>query len=229
MEHIGRHTEAIKAWAERCAARAADPEFQRNAARLAAENAEQERASRESERKAALRRCGVPEGVWGALQEPEETDALRAVRDFLGAGPRVVFCTLAGKKGRGKTFAVAWAVAQRGGRFVEAQDLVAAGSFDREFWDELEATPLLGLDELGGEHMNPAYEASLYALLNKRYQRGRKTVIGTNQNAPEFRERYGAGGLERLIERMQTAGVWVNLPGESMRRHWSEASDGGGA
>ena len=81
---------------------------------------------------------------------------------------------------------------------------------------------MLCLDEFGAESPNPAYEANLYALLNRRYQAQRKTLIATNLNAASFRQRYCAAGLDRLLERMQTGGDFVILPGETLRAHWSE-------
>jgi DNA replication protein DnaC len=236
MEHIGNLSGKIAEWARRCAERAETPEYRANAARLTSESAADAQRQAESDRKLDLLRSGVPMGLWDAVEKPNATDATREVGQFLAA-PAETFCVLAGPKGRGKTFAICWAVATRTrtrrdgtvardlGRFVEAQDMVSAGTFDASFWGGLEAAPLLGLDELGAEHPNSAFEASLYALLNKRHQHGRKTIIGTNLDAAGFRLRYGSGGLERLIDRLKT-GRWVNLPGESMRTHWTNREPG---
>jgi len=165
---------------------------------------------------------GVPPEA--AREACDATPATRAVQDFIAAPSAQRFLVLAGKKGTGKTFAAAWAAWLLHGRYVDAQQLVAAGTFEGSTWLDLAACPLLALDELGAEYPNPAFEANLYALLDRRYRQGKRTVIATNLNATDFRARYGEHGLDRLLERIKTGGRWVSLDGESLRKHWSETS-----
>lgn len=225
MQPIGNLTEQIKAWAKRCGERAEDPEFQRRAAELAAQDKEAEKRSREAERQNALLSAGIPMPWWEILREPKETDSLGIVRRFLDAPPACVFLALVGPKGRGKSVAACWAVARRGGLYVEsAQNLVTAGTFS-PVWTEMETAPLLVVDELGTEYRNDAFEASLYALLNARYARQRKTILVTNLDAVQFKARYGAAGMDRLIERIVKGGMFETVPGESIRPHWSDEED----
>lgn len=214
-------SEKIHAVVARCIERQNDPEFQAQARRLAEENAEAEKLCRETERKMALHSSGVPMSLWDKVLSPDPTPALDAARTFLATPGANAFLTLSGPRGRGKTFAAGWCVAERGGRFIEAHALVHAGTFD-PVWRELMAAPVVALDELGAEHMNDAYRSSLYGLLNARYANERKTVLVTNLDANQFRARYCPGAEDRLHERLRTAGTWVSLPGDSMRTHWSE-------
>ena len=171
-----------------------------------------------------LERARIPESTWGHLDEPQQTDAQREAENFALGNDR--FLTLAGPLGRGKTVSLSWLTRRIGGRYYLAQEVVQISSFDRKLWDELVALPFLALDDLGSERGNDEFDANLYALLDGRYRRNRKTGIGTNLVAAQFRARYASGPMARLHERLVTAGRWVNLPGESMRRepaqHWSE-------
>ena len=214
MEHAEAISARIKAFAERMAKLCEDPEYQRNAERIRLENAEAEKASREAERKLRLHACGVPRELWGLLDQPKDEAAIQAAREFLDG--RHLFLTLSGPKGRGKTFALCWAIAQRGGRYLWAGDLVQAGIFDN-VWKDLADVPVLALDELGAEYLNDAYLSSLYNLLDKRYANGRKTILATNLNGPGFKQRYCAAGMDRLYERLTVSGIFRPLDGPSLR------------
>jgi DNA replication protein DnaC len=208
---------------ERCKAISETPEFQTNAKELQQAAGDFQQRSAEMERVYRLKMSGIPESFWSVLAKaPEYRPALIAAQELLDGPPERRFVVLAGPKGRGKSFALSWAVNRDGGRFVDVQELVTAGSFDRLLWDDLESATVLALDELGAEYLNEAYLASLFNLLNRRYMQNRKTLIATNLEAAAFRERYLAAGMDRLLDRLSTAGEWVTLPGESMRRHWSD-------
>jgi len=213
----------------RCQARAEEPAFRANAARLAAESQEAAEVLAASELRHARLRSGVPIGLWdpvhpdaSPLEHPRETAALVAVKAHVAAPRACVFLTLAGSRGQGKTFAAAWAVYSAGGRFVDAHDLVRLSSFDANEWRDLEHQPVLALDELGAEYVNEAYRANLYALLNRRYADQRRTVLVTNLSPSAFLARYCPTADDRLLERLTTGGTWVNLAGESMRTHWQD-------
>jgi DNA replication protein DnaC len=207
-------------WAERMRQRAEDPDFRANAEKWRETKAEA--AQRENDRLMALHVAGVPASLWDAVLAPKVTDALEAVQRFLDAPRDCLYLVLAGPAGRGKTFAAAWGVSKREGRYVLAHDLVAAGTFD-SLWKEIAAVPMLALDELGAEYRNPAYEASLYSLLNARHAHGRKTILCTNLDGGAFVTRYCPKAGDPLRDRLRTAQAWVALPGESMRKPWSDA------
>jgi DNA replication protein DnaC len=199
--------------------RAEDPAFRANAEKWRETKAEA--AQRENDRLMALHVAGVPASLWDAVMAPKVSDALEAAQRFLDAPRECLYLVLAGPAGRGKTFAAAWAVSKRDGRYVLAHDLVAAGTFD-PLWKEIAAAPLLAIDELGSEYRNPAYEASLYALLNRRHANAYKTVLCTNLDGGAFVTRYCPKAGDPLRDRLRTAQAWVALPGESMRKHFSE-------
>lgn len=200
----------IRAIAERGRALLEDPEYRRRAAELRAATEAAAMYEHQRARRAALLRAGVPEAAWPFLDTIEERPAVVEARAFLAAGDEKRFITFSGPGGPGKTVTLAWMVAREGGRYVTAPELVHAGSFDR-LWDDLEAARFLAIDELGAEHPNPAFASSLYELLDARFRRCRKTGLGTNQNADDFKARYCSGGLERLYRRMKETGIWVNL------------------
>lgn len=213
----------LRATIDRIGAMADDPEYREHAEKLAAEWREWEAgqlAHRDEERR---RSTGLDAALWRVVDEPRDEAALVRVRAFLTAPADCTFLILAGPKGRGKTFSLAWAVKRRGGRYVDAAALVASSTFDEDRWRDLAHAPLLALDELGAEQTNSAFEANLYALLDRRYRAQRKTILATNLSAAAFGERYCAAGLDRLIDRINTAGAFVELAaGPSFRQHWSE-------
>ena len=213
----------LRATFDRIGALADDPAYRAHAEALADEWRVWESAQlahRDEERRAAT---GLDAALWLAVDEPRDETALVRARAFLAAPADCTFLVLAGPKGRGKTYALAWAVKRRGGRYEDAAALVSSSTFDADRWRDLAAAPLLALDELGAEQTNSAFEANLYALLDRRYRAQRKTILATNLSAAAFRQRYCAAGLDRLIDRFNTAGAFVELAaGPSLRTHWSE-------
>jgi DNA replication protein DnaC len=200
-----------------------NPAYQEQIARNRESDEADEQRERERQRAARLKLTGVPPEV--ATARADQSAARAAVEEFLDAPPACRFLVLSGRKGTGKTFASAEAIWNHGGRYRDAQQLVSLGMFDRESTDELVNTRLLVVDELGAEYPNPAFEAALYALLDRRYRAGKRTVLCTNLNAADFRSRYCDAGLDRLLDRIKSGGRWVSLDGPSLRRHWSEGGD----
>lgn len=215
----------IRERARRVIATQEDPAFQENARRLAAEIRDAEEVSAGFSKRHRLIRCGIPEEHWRFLEAPKPGPAIDAVRKFLDGPEELRFLVLAGPAGRGKSFALSWAVYEQGGEFMNAHELANASSFDGAFYDRLESARVFALDELGTEKSHDAYESRLFGVLNNRYQRLRKTVIATNLTPDAFRAHYLGGGLERLVDRLRTAAEWVNLPGESMRTHWADGRE----
>jgi DNA replication protein DnaC len=222
MHHIGEDMAKIKACIERMRKVSEDPQYQANVARLEAQDAEYAAARKHNIRQQSRQRGHVPVAFWDKLTNPQPTDALDAIKVFLDSPPQCVFLVLSGNLGRGKSFALGYAVQETGGEFTTAQNLAAMSSFD-PLWKDLGFAHLLSIDNFGDETLNPAYYKSLYNLLDDRYLNLRKTILATNLNADTFRARYPD---ERLLERLRTGGTWVNLPGASMRRVWSEPNEG---
>jgi DNA replication protein DnaC len=201
--------------------RAEDPEFQKRVAALDLETENQRVIRADTERALWLATSGVPRAARELLEHPDPTDAIEAASRFL-ANPSCLFLTLAGPRGRGKTSAASWACYQKRGRFVDAHELVRAGTFERHLWDDLARTPMLVIDELGSEYANDSFRADLFGVLNKRQGDLRQTIIVTNLDAAGFRARYLSGPMDRLEDRLRAYGEWVALPGESLRTHWTE-------
>lgn len=88
---------------------------------------------------------------------------------------------------------------------------------EKDEMNELLETEVLMLDDLGSEPMmkNITIE-QLFNLINERQIAGKSTVISTNLNAEEFRERY----TERIASRMMDArhSLVLTLMGDDLRR-----------
>jgi len=213
---------ALQAKLAEMQARCEDPEYQARIDALAAADHERQAVQAESRYRMFLAQSGIPRAYWDKLNLPDETEAIKAVRELMeGHGPSLVI--LAGPKGRGKTMALAYAAAQKRGRFVEAQDLFRLSSFAAGDWLDLQECPFLALDEAGCEFLGEVLQVNLFSVLNARLQNLRPTAIATNLSTTDFKARFLRGAMERLEDRVRAYGKWVSLPGESMRQHWSEA------
>lgn len=164
---------------------------------------------------------GIPERLLHLIESPKESPAIQAVRAFLEPTNTKTMLILAGGVGCGKTVAAAWAIdSRKTGLFVKAVELVRHGTYDREFWEQLGASPLLAIDDLGTEPRDEKgwAAANLDALLDARYDGARKTILTTNLTADDFKARYCAGAGIRTLDRIREIGTFFAVPGDSMRR-----------
>lgn len=197
---------------------------------------EQQEKSRLAQIKSRRARAGIPPRVWPMLDAPKETASLRAAVDFAGSDGTLL--VLAGGVGCGKTVAAcaaaeAYAIAAerkrgngyglyecsvRDAAFTKAMELARAGSFDREFWDALEAPRFLVVDDLGTEPLDEKgwALANLAALLDARYDALTKTVLTTNLPFARFKARYCQDG-GRLQDRIVEVGSFVEITDASFR------------
>lgn len=153
------------------------------------------------------------------------------VRDFcLGfadalPSPEKPFLLILGDTGLGKSFfgnAIAYRALERGipAMRVTAYDWlqgVLDGMRDNGTPESSAIrTPLLSLDDLGSEPNIPNISNEhLFALINDRMTSRRPTVIGTNLNPQQLRDRYGDRIYMRLTDR--TLVTIIQLKGESLR------------
>lgn len=228
-------------------------------AEQAREKAEREVADRAWREKTAraeaeVRRAKaeIPRRVWPVLDAPRSTTAYEAALAFAKGGAETLL-VLAGGVGCGKTVAacaaldrflapdpsrVSWdegfaplGAKKPTGSVVKAIELARAGTFDREFWDRLAAAGFLVIDDLGTEPLDEKgwVVANVRALIDKRYDDERKTILTTNLNLDQFKARYCADG-GRLLERLRERGGFLELADASLRtpppRHWTENADG---
>jgi hypothetical protein len=173
---------------------------------------------------AQMARRGVPRRVWSALESPNETKACSAVARFLG-GP-TWFLVLAGGVGSGKTTAAALAVVSEKGRMVTATE-TADHLFDRPWWDDLEAYPLVVIDDLGTEKADGEgyWVARWRAVLDARYRHSRRLIVTCNLPRDVFLARYVEGDGGRTLDRMRDGGTWSTCAGDSMRLTNVERTD----
>ncbi|MCB2156281.1 ATP-binding protein [bacterium] len=136
---------------------------------------------------------------------------------------------LRGSTGAGKTHVavgILIEVMRRGfsGLYWNVSDLLRSirGSFSQsaefsesELLEQVEGVDLLVLDDLGAEHIDPKVLDRLYLIINRRYEIGRATIITTNLDEFELKERFGARIYSRLQEMCETA--FPEFPGEDYR------------
>lgn len=179
-----------------------------------------ERASRET----VLAR-GVPEvhvrHVYDS--EPVEYEALLETKAFASSSKTVL--VLAGGVGTCKTGSASWALTQKPGVFVTADEAVRLSTSnapeDVESWRRVRNAQLLVIDDMGGEYAGEkGWNVRVFnGLLDQRYSRGLKTIITTNLTSDRFKADYG----ERVVDRIREAGKWVTLGGTSVRKQLGAA------
>ena len=69
------------------------------------------------------------------------------------------------------------------------------------------------IDDMGAEKMSDFVHEFVYSLLNKRYERMKRTVISTNLTLDDFKKRYG----DRILSRIMEMCVLIELGGEDRR------------
>lgn len=186
-----------------------------------AERLQAERVLRTSAAK--LERSGVGQRALAAASEAQDTEALAAVKRWLGDASRT-WLVLCGPKGTGKSVAATWAVRHAittgsTAAFRRSSELAKLSGFDAGA-TELEAlkrVDLLVLDDMGTESLNDWARAQLHELVDYRHEAYGRTVLTSNL---QWR---GVGGLEarlgeRIADRIAQAGTLVQVGGRSMRR-----------
>jgi DNA replication protein DnaC len=184
----------------------------------------------ESERRLRLRVAeswAVPRRVLDVLSErPRVTEGVQAVKAWQSRSASDWCLVLSGPPGVGKSIAAAWWLAHeaRDRRDVPnafpcwwtAGKLARVSGYDGTI-DRVGKVGPLVIDDLGTEYgdANGYWYSRLDELLDQRYSNNRRTILTTNLNASEFRERYG----ERIVDRIReaTTHAFVGLEGASLR------------
>lgn len=121
------------------------------------------------------------------------------------------FLLLAGKNGRGKSYASAAAMYEYMQRqkdphmaYINSVDLhqawkmeICSGGSGYMTISKYAEYEMLILDDLGINTPTDNYNAILYAIIDKR--KGKATIISTNMNAKEFKERFGEPIFSRVM------------------------------
>jgi DNA replication protein DnaC len=148
-------------------------------------------------------------------------EAVEATRKWMSDRARKPWLVLSGKTGTGKTVAAADALAEEGGVFVSAEEVVVAFAsmfgVESEKRERMLRSRLLVLDDVGTEKDKDRMLDALVALLSRRASATlTPTILTLNLNAKSFRERYEN---ERLLSRFSQSVHWVALQTkEDMRR-----------
>lgn len=154
------------------------------------------------------------------------TPALEALRPIVRARAlgfeHAAFVGLLGKKGRGKTTACAWAIAELGGRYAKIDRAAhlrkRLRAADEHEWERLLLAPVLAIDDLGIEQNAEDGVATLHDVIDERQARGHITILVSNLDDRALARRYD----ERTFDRLRS--IWHPhvLVGESYRarREW---------
>lgn len=156
---------------------------------------------------------------WAKVDAPELAKRVKAanLRAEIGrvmASDRVLF---AGPSGAGKTSLAVACLRTRVPRcrYVSALRLGtariqhAAGDGEAELVERCMATPLLLIDEIGGEQKTAT--SAVRDVVFERYERGLPTWVTTGFSSKQLAEMYGEGMLRRLVE----GAVVVKLGGKA--------------
>ena len=145
-------------------------------------------------------------------------------------GPDSPNLMFTGDPGLGKTFlsaAIARVVAEKGAGVAYDTVTPMLAAFEREKFSrdtdeqidaasrvrQLMSCDLLILDDLGTEMANAFTQSALYNLLDSRLRAGKKTIISTNLDRGDIRDRYGAALTSRLTGEYE----WLEFRGRDVR------------
>lgn len=156
-----------------------------------------------------------------------ESHALRAAQRWFtvrGGGRRAfTMLALAGDTGRGKTFAGAWLIAELGGRYITAEEMVRSFVVHNQSTDatvrRAKRARVLIIDDLGTELDAAAGNGALYDLCNRRVGNSRAwTLLTANLSEEAFRNRYD----KRTLERIEQCGSIMEVGGPNLRERLGE-------
>ena len=84
----------------------------------------------------------------------------------------------------------------------------------------IRSTPLLVLDDLGGEDMDNRVKSKIDSILTERYNKMLTTIITTNKTKKELEGTYS----ERVMDRLKNTAQYLAFDEDSQRRHndWNE-------
>ena len=162
---------------------------------------------------------GVPERHIRAVfdREPIECKPLELVRKFLASDRDIL--VLSGTRGTRKSGSACWALTQRAGLFVTANDLsriARSRAEDVQRKERLTHTcALLVIDDLGTEYNDDKgwFTHLLNDVVNDRYSNCLKTILVTNLEPERFKTTYG----ERVADRIRECGTFETIGGASVR------------
>lgn len=156
----------------------------------------------------------VPKGLLIAALQPDESESVRIVREWLASGLRTL--VLSGGVGIGKSTAAAVGIAMSAGSatYLHATAYNSVKFLDSDLAQRVRDTEFLVLDDVGLEHRGESGWAAnqIQALLCDRHDRGARTVVTCNLDAAGFAA-YG----ERVIDRLRGNGSFMRAGGKSLR------------
>jgi DNA replication protein DnaC len=127
---------------------------------------------------------------------------------------RPVILVLAGSVGVGKTVASAYALAQVGGEYIPAVELVDrmfAAPYQRDH--RRPGGALVVVDDVGTER-HKDFDSALFELVDIRMHRGGAlTILTTNLSQAQFQSRYDA----RIVDRLREAATFLEFHQPSLR------------
>lgn len=166
----------------------------------------------------------IPPKIMADIRAPDFNAARPAVveaLDFVSATHNRPYLFLLGRPGTGKSDAAAYALFHANeqvrlmdgqdvlvpisSEYVQAFDVIRAGTYDREFWAALLSPHILVLDDLGAEPLDGKGwgKANLLNLLAQREANLTKTIVTSNATYQQLTETYLSGAGQRVLDRMR--------------------------
>ena len=170
---------------------------------------------------AKLERSGIGQRALEAVEKPQDTEALGAVKRWL-PDAALNWLVLCGAPGTGKSVAATWAVRETirsgsGAAFRRTQSLAKLSAFDvgQAEFEALKHVGLLVVDDFGAELLTEYARAQIFELLDWRHENYGRTIVTSNLPWAELKTRLG----ERLVDRIGQSGRLSQLSaGKSMRK-----------
>ena len=181
---------------------------------------------------------GLPKRLLKNLHSSfQSTYATKSVDEFHGSDDNAWCLVLSGDKGCGKSTAAAYwlysiltyprteydkrRVTTKTRRWYSSSRIQRISDY-KENGSELEklfVVPHLVIDDLGVEYLDAkGYTQKRFdEILDERYSNFRKTLITTNLNARDFRDRYGTRIFDRIREGLSSGGAFVEIGERSYR------------
>ncbi len=157
--------------------------------------------------------------------KPLDTPPLREVRRWVGGGFRTgdgTVMILSGPRGCGKGVAAAWAIAEFGGAWVSALQLVnICTRFDQTEWTRLCMARMLVVDDIGDELQPEKFGPVFKELLDHRAPHAGKLIAPTNHGLDFLKGSADVKGRypdPRLWSRMAESAEFVTVDGPDLRR-----------
>lgn len=168
---------------------------------------------------------GVPERYQGATYDQLSglDKHIAKCRTYAAATVPAQWLTIGGNSGTGKTHLAACIVQEMARRCLATFGWINAGEFSLRVHDlinrgglhdyigEQTAPDVLVFDDLGVEGTAESVRVAIYTVLNRRYERRKRTILTTNLKMTDLVAKLGQQVADRLVR----TGTFIKIEGDS--------------